>query len=296
MEVDDPAPTEVDRSAEKLNSMPKAAVDTSLKNPVKWGNTGHALDNEILCPGDLDVEQAYASPLSSDPKVEEIVQSCAASTRSGGSFETAQETLVEDDVISEGPTTHESDHQADHVAESGSGITELDAEEARDTAARALASIPEEEQPAFTPTTPLPPLIQEPALSAPQIPSPPSSLPTSPQRQARLPFRSPLWRTLIPVTPPQGGYWTPSSTREGEKNTPMCPPCRTGKKGRCFGGLPCDRCREKGYSRERCEGSLVFRFSPKTKRGGGEGKEKEKAIKSPSDGGRWKRDAYGRFV
>jgi hypothetical protein len=76
----------------------------------------------------------------------------------------------------------------------------------------------------------------------------------------------------------------------------MCPPCRTGKKGRCFGGLPCDRCTEKGYSRERCEGSLVFRFSPKSKRGA---KERDRGLEKGGkvlDGSRWKRDDFGRFV
>ena len=96
-------------------------------------------------------------------------------------------------------------------------------------------------------------------LSEPTSPSPMSP----PYSQTRSPLRSPYWCIVITVSPLPGGYWTPSSTEKGQKNTPMCPPCSSGKKGRCFGGLPCDRCKEKVYSRERCEGRMAFRFSPR---------------------------------
>lgn len=125
----------------------------------------------------------------------------------------------------------------------------------------ALAAVPREGEPTEPPSTPLQQAQHhEPAfISEPTSPSPMSP----PYSQTRSPLRSPYWCIVITVSPLPGGYWTPSSTEKGQKNTPMCPPCSSGKKGRCFGGLPCDRCKEKVYSRERCEGRMAFRFSPR---------------------------------
>jgi hypothetical protein len=217
---------------------------------------------------------------------DEVMEEDEASMTPDSSLETEQQGAHEDKVMREGVEAPESGHVTDEETDVDLAGKEFDVGEARDVAARALAALPEDETSQLL-TTPLYQGSQRDTSS--------NSLPTSAKSSPSPKFlRSPCWRSLIPVTPPPGGYWTPSSTAEGEKNTPMCGPCKTGKKGRCYGGLPCDRCKEKGYSKERCEGSVVFRFSPKSKRGRC---GKEKAVKKlPVDGGRLKRDAFGRFA
>lgn len=269
------------------------AISRGSQNPVMWGDVRktirHLLPDEILTPGDVDVAQAYAGPSKPEPKslAESKELSPMASGTSSERSEGAQEGVTENDVMADGSTISEpehSDHWDDDVGDKFV-IRCRGIDKARDIAAQALAAISEEDENSQS-TTPPESTQREPTSDAPLTFA---SSPSTPKF-----LRSPIWRNLVTVSPPPNGYWTPSSTEEGEKNTPMCPPCRTGKKGRCFGGLPCDRCREKGYSKERCEGSVVFRFSPRTKRGAGEREQMRK--KSPVDSARWKRDAFGRFV
>ena len=50
--------------------------------------------------------------------------------------------------------------------------------------------------------------------------------------------------------------WKPSSG--GDKNianNPKCPPCMVYTKGHCYGGVPCQRCKERGLSAEMCVGN-----------------------------------------
>lgn len=278
--------TECHYSPKLIDAPPKDTIDRSSKNSAMRGNIRYVFPDEILNPGNVNVAQAYSS--SPIPEQEHQAED-GGSRRSSERFEVAQEALSEDEMMGEGAAGPQSESYGDQEDEDEFETRELDVGEARDIAARALATVPDED------VTPLPsstPLLHVQKQERPPAPKSSPYLISRPHSQARSPLQSPCVRTLIPATPPPGGYWTPSST-EGEKNTPMCPPCRTGKKGRCFGGLPCDRCRDKGYSRERCEGSLVFRFSPRRKRGEG----KERSVRnSPVDSGRWKRDAFGRFA
>ena len=290
---------------------------TTEKHPksLVWGNIRHVIP--YLQSRALGAADRHRLSISTHETAEELdesseqfeVVSPVASTKSGGSFKKArddgkedeimangeasrpelrfgmeQEGLHEDEAMRVGAEASQSTYVNDDETDVGLGGKELDVGEAREVAARALAVMPEEN----TSQALTIPLHQVSQRSVP-LPAPAKSSPSS------KPLRSPCWRSLVPVTPPPGGFWTPSSKVEGEKNSPMCGPCRTGKKGRCFGGLPCDRCKEKGYSKERCEGSVVFRFSPESKRGKRE-KEEKIVKKSPEDSGGWKRDAFGRFA
>jgi hypothetical protein len=283
-------------SAKLNNESPTDVIDRTSKNPAMWGNipnvVRHPLPDDSLNPGDLDVAEAYAGPSKPEPKSpaeseDSELSSFGSSVWSERSEGTQKAVNEEEEVMTESKAASESGKCTHHDHQTGGKLVrELDVGEARDFAAQALAAIPEDETPHLPP-------IRLPSSTKREFDD--DSLAT-PARSSHSPrsLRSPIWRSLVPVSPPHGGYWTPSTTEEGEKNTPMCPPCRTGKKGRCYGGLPCDRCKEKEYSKERCEGSLVFRFSPRTKRGA---KEAEKtAKKSPADSARWKRDAFGRFI
>jgi hypothetical protein len=272
-------------SRKLIDTTPTEAVDTSNQNPAMWGTVGHSFPDDFLDP--VSPDEGRVAARSSMPDIyagsTDRVLLPTGPRRSSQKFDVAQGVLDEDAVMNE---ISETECFGDKDAEDECDTRRHDVGETRDIAARVLAAITEKDE---TPQPPSTPSHQSAEREPTSEPHPRSSKSTPSPRF----LRSPCWGTLVSVTPPPSGYWTPSSTGEGEKNTPMCPPCRTGKKGRCFGALPCDRCRDKGYSKERCEGSLAFRFSPKTRRGCG---DKEKVRKSPADGGRWKRDAFGRFA
>lgn len=268
-------------------------IKRGAENPVTWGDVRktirYLLPDEILSPGEVNVAEAYAGPTNPELNcpAESSELSLAASGSESGTGEGAKGMTSEDQDMIEGGVVPKSGPCTGVEADENRDELVIPCGKAREIAAEALAAISEDET--SQSTTPSNSAQREPPSDS--LSTPNSSPSTSKSH------RSPIWRSLVPVSPPPNGYWTPSTTTEGEKNTPMCPPCRTGKKGKCLGGLPCDRCREKGYSKERCEGSVVFRVSPRRKRGTAGAAERERLRrKSPTDSARWKRDAFGRFV
>jgi hypothetical protein len=296
MEKDEPSSAlpECPSSTSAIDTIPADTRITINQRPSLRGNIRYVIAAYELLESEVDASEADCQ--STLESVTDGELSPAVSPRSGGSLDPAHDVCNQGGSMKEAQGVLQSEDFAAAADEDKEGLIrrELDVGEVREIAVQALAAIPQEDQNVPHPSTPLrqgssPELIPTSQLSS----SPPTMSP--PRSQARSPLRSPCWRTLVPVTPPPEGYWAPNATVKGEKNTPMCPPCKSGKKGRCFGGLPCDRCREKGYIKERCEGSLMFQFRPKKKIARDQTEAGSKKG-SPVDGGRWRRDSFGRFT
>ena len=287
-------PQECSTSSNSTDASSLDDIDQKSEHPPTWGDyklniIRKLLPDEPLHPGDVDVTTAYAGPAKLIP----MSPPGSDLSSAGSDWDTPEakpadtmQALNQDGVSEAASVALESGNLPHRHKNLGDGLFQRDA---KDIAALGLAAGPRKDnqtlQPATTVSTPL-------RISKRQLENDDLS-PSSSAYSTKVP-RSPIWRSLVPVSPPAAGYWIPKAMKQGEKNTPMCPPCRTGKKGRCYGGLPCDRCREKGYSKERCEGSLVFRFAPRTKHGAIE--RYQTTQKPPLDAARWKRDASGRFL
>jgi len=297
-----------------IDTAPAEASVMVKKRPSSWGNIRHVPPERELYEREADEALVDTFPLGREPDADETggatVRGVLRRKESFKDLEAglndASEVLgrVDIETTTEMPVAPQSEEFAEAEAanngDTEDGLVEkkLDPAAVRAIALRALAAVLGGDEPTKPPSTPL----QHHEFVFTSESTSPSPMSSS-HSQARSPLRSPCWRTLITVSPPSGGYWTPSSTERGQKNTPMCPPCRSGKKGRCFGGLPCDRCKEKKYSKERCEGRMMFRFSPR-KRAATVGRDEmdvgcEEWKRGSSESGRgrtWKRDAFGRFA
>ena len=289
-------------SLNSIEALTTVNYDGVSQPPAMWGN--HLLNvvrkivpDESLHPGEFDVAQAYAGPLNPVPtslSTADLTSWKSDRDTTNAKSDFAQGAVIEHGVIRVDCAASKAEKDVNDNNNNGDGLLRRDSEteKTRAIAAQALDAIPEVKERTQLPSD----RVIMPSKSSKREFRTDSDKGSSSAPSPKV-LRSPIWRSLVPTPAPAEGYWTPSATEEGEKNTPMCPPCRTGKKGRCYGGLtglPCDRCMEKGYSKERCEGSLVFRFSPRTKRSK---KEVETTVKTEAkDGARLKRDAFGRFV
>ena len=200
MEKDEPssAPPEFPSSTSAIDTIPADARVTINKRSSLRGNIRHVIAAYEMLDRDVDASEAgrHSTP-------EPVADGELSPARLGGSLDPAQDVCNQGSSMKEAQSVLQSENFAASADEDKEGLIrrELGVGEVREIAVQVLAAIPEEDENAPHPSTPLHQVSSRELIPTSQLSSSPPT--TSPLHgQARSLLRSPCWRALVPVTPP----------------------------------------------------------------------------------------------